>query len=204
MAIDLRLARGKPPVPRGDRGLSQKGAEPGNASYYYSLTRMPTEGVVTVGGERFTVSGLSWMDREWSTSALGPDQIGWDWYALQLSNGQELMFYRLRRRDGSTDPHSAGTIVLRDGTPVALAAREVVIDTLSTWVSPRGGHRYPARTRLRVPKADLEVEVTPRLPDQELEVSVRYWEGAVEARGTARGVPVTGKGYLELTGYADG
>jgi predicted secreted hydrolase len=114
------------------------------------------------------------------------------------------MFYRLRRRDGSTDPHSAGTIVLHDGTPVALAAGEVVIDTLSTWVSPRGGHPYPVRTRLRVPKADLELEVTPRLPDQELDVSVRYWEGAVEARGTARGLPVTGRGYLELTGYADG
>ncbi|MGH8626815.1 MAG: lipocalin family protein [Gammaproteobacteria bacterium] len=108
---------------------------------------MPTEGVVTVGRERFTVSGLSWMDREWSTSALSPDQIGWDWYALQLSNGQELMFYRLRRRDGSTDPHSAGTIVLRNGTPVALAAGEVVIDTLSTWVSPRGGHRDGVRPR---------------------------------------------------------
>ena len=204
VAIDLRLARGKPPVPHGDRGLSRKSAEPGNASYYYSLTRMPTEGVITVGRERFTVSGLSWMDREWSTSALGPDQAGWDWYALQLSNGQELMFYRLRRRDGSIDPHSAGTIVLRDGTPVALVAGEVVIDTLSTWVSPRGGYRYPARTRLRVPNADLELEVTPRLPDQELEVSVRYWEGAVDARGTAHGLPVTGWGYLELVGYADG
>jgi len=90
---------------------------------------MPTERVITVGRERFTVSGLSWMDREWSTSALGPDQVGWDWYALQLSNGQELMFYRLRHRDGSTDPHSAGTIVLHDGTPVALAAGEVLIDT---------------------------------------------------------------------------
>jgi predicted secreted hydrolase len=104
------------------------------------------------------------------------------------------MFYRLRRRDGSTDPHSAGTIVLRDGTPVTLAAGEVLIDTLSTWVSQRGGHHYPARTRLRVPKADLELEVTPLLPDQELEVSVRYWEGTVEARGRARGMPVTGRG----------
>ena len=104
------------------------------------------------------------------------------------------MFYRLWRRDGSTNPHSAGTIVLRDGTLVALAAGEVVIDTLSTWVSPRGGHRYPARTRLWVPKTDLELEVTPRRPDQELEVSVRYWEGAVETRGTARGLPVTGRG----------
>ena len=154
---------------------------------------MPTEEIVTVSRERFTVSGLSWTNREWRTSALGTDQIGWDWYALQLSNGQELMFYRLRHRDGNTDPHSAGTIVLRDGTSVALAAGEVWIDTLSTWVSPRGGHRYPGRTRLRVPKANPE-----------LDVSVRYWEGAVEARGTARGLPVTGRGYLELVGYADG
>ena len=170
VAIDFQLARGKPPVPQGDRGLSRKGAEPGNPSYYYSLTRMPTEGVVTVGRERFTVSGLSWMDWEWSTSALGPDQIGWDWYALQLSNGQELMFYRLRRRDGST--YSAQRRDHRAPRRDARGARgrEVVIDTLSTWGSPRGGYRYPARTRLRVPKADLELEVTPRLPEQELEV----------------------------------
>ena len=139
-----------------------------------------------VGGERFTVSGLSWMDREWSARALGPDQIGWDWYAFQLSNGQELMFYRLRRRDGSTDPHSAGTIVLCDGTPVARAAGEVLIETLSTWVSPRGGYHYPARTRLRVPKADLELEVTPRLPDQELGSRFVTGRGRRGARHGAR------------------
>ncbi len=204
IALDLRLDQGKPPVPQGDRGLSQKSAEPGNASYYYSLTCMPTAGSIAVGGERHAVSGSSWMDREWSTSALGADQIGWDWYALQLSNGQELMFYRLRRRDGKADPHSAGSIVLRDGAVLPVAADEVAIETLSHWESPRGGSRYPARTRLRVPKAGLELTVTPRLPDQELDVSVRYWEGAVEVRGTARGLPVTGKGYLELTGYSDG
>ena len=157
----------------------------------------PSAGSVSRSGPELDGSGVE-------RKGPGPDQIGWDWYAFQLSSGQELMFYRLRRRDGSTDPHSAGTIVLCDGTPVARAAGEVLIDTLSTWVSPRGGYHYPARTRLRVPKADLELEVTPWLPDQELEVSVRYWEGAVEARGTARGLPVTGRGYLELTGYADG
>jgi predicted secreted hydrolase len=204
VGIDLSLAPGKPPVAQGERGLSRKSAAPGNASFYYSQTRMPTEGVIAVGDVRFAVSGASWMDREWSTSALGPDQIGWDWYALQLSNGQELMFYRLRRRDGGTDPLSAGTIVLEYGGSVPLAAREVEIDTLSFWVSPRGGSRYPARTRLSVPERGLVLEVTPRLPDQELDVSVRYWEGAVEVRGSVRGLPVTGKGYLELTGYADG
>ncbi|HEY0093038.1 MAG TPA: carotenoid 1,2-hydratase, partial [Archangium sp.] len=124
VSLSLVLEAGKPPVLQGDRGLSQKGPEPGNASYYYSLTRMPTRGQVTVEGRAYEVTGQSWMDREWSTSALSGDQVGWDWFALQLSDGGELMYYQLRRRDGTVDAFTAGTLVPAQGEPVRLSRED--------------------------------------------------------------------------------
>lgn len=200
--IDLRLEAAKPPVLNGDRGLSQKSAEPGNASYYYSMTRLPTAGTLRIGEKQFAVSGTSWLDREWSTSALGADQVGWDWFALQLSNNTEIMFYRLRRRDGSADPLSAGTFVNADATSQNLSLQDFQIEELGSWRSPKDGSRYPAGWRLKLPKQGLELDVQPLLADQELKVSVRYWEGAVSLRGTEHGKPITGRGYVELTGYA--
>ena len=203
LAIDLTLESGKAPVLHGRQGLSQKGPEPGNASYYYSLPRMPARGTIRVGGETWAVRGLAWMDREWGTSALGRDQVGWDWFALQLGDGRELMLYRLRRRDGSLDPQSAGTLIGADGSTQALGAEAVRVDVLDEWRSPRDGARYPARWRLRVPAEALDLEVTPYLADQELDVTVRYWEGAVRVEGRAGGSAVSGQGYVELTGYAE-
>ena len=200
--IDLTLAEGKPPVLHGERGLSRKSAEPGNASYYYSLTRMPVSGTVHTGGGAFPVEGLAWMDREWSTSALGPDQVGWDWFALQLDDGRELMLYRLRQRDGGISPASQGTLVAADGAARALDRDAVEVLVLDHWTSPRGGTRYPARWRLRVPSAGVDLVVTPLLRDQELDLAVRYWEGAVRVEGTAGGRAVHGSGYVELVGYA--
>jgi predicted secreted hydrolase len=202
VAIDLVLQQGKPPVLQGERGLSRKSAVPGDASYYYSLTRMPTVGTIRVGGERFQVTGASWMDREWSTSSLGGDQVGWDWFALQLSDGSDLMLYRLRRRDGTADPTSSGTVIGPDGAsrPLHLAEFETV--GAGEWRSPRSGARYPATWRVRVPGEGLDLDVRPLLADQELDVSLRYWEGAVDVAGTRRGKPVRGRGYVELTGYA--
>lgn len=200
--IDLTLAEGKPPVLHGERGFSRKSAEPGNASYYYSLTRMPVSGAVHTGGRAFPVEGLAWMDREWSTSALGPDQVGWDWFALQLDDGRELMLYRIRQRDGGISPASQGTLVAVDGAARALDRDAVEVLVLDHWTSPRGGTRYPARWRLRVPSAGIDVVVTPLLPDQELDLAVRYWEGAVRVEGTAGGRALGGSGYVELVGYA--
>jgi predicted secreted hydrolase len=203
VAIDLILAAEKTVVLQGDRGLSQKGPEPGNASYYYSLSRMSTQGTVRVGGEPLSVSGLAWMDREWSTSALGPELVGWDWLALQLDDGREIMVYRLRRRDGSTDAHSAGSLVSADGAARSLPAADVTLDALDHWTSPRSRVRYPSRWRLAVPRAGLALEIVPRLADQELIVGTRYWEGAVRVEGTADGRPITGRGYVELVGYGE-
>jgi len=203
VAIDLVLASDKPVALQGDRGLSQKGPEPGNASFYYSLSRMRARGTVSVGGASLEVSGLAWMDREWSTSALGPDLVGWDWLALQLDDGRDVMVYRLRRRDGAPDPHSAGMLIAADGATRPLARDDVRLAVLDHWTSPRSRVRYPSRWRLAIPSADLDLEITPRLPDQELIVGTRYWEGAVRIEGTAAGRPIAGRGYVELVGYGE-
>ena len=202
VAIDLVLQEGKPPVLQGDRGLSRKGAEPGDASYYYSLTRMPTTGTVRLDGASFQVTGDSWMDREWSTSSLGRDQVGWDWLALQLSDGWDVMLYRLRRADGAADPASSGTLIAPDGHSRPLHLADFQLEGSGEWRSPRSGARYPDRWRVRVPGEELDLDVRPLLADQELDVSFRYWEGAVEVTGTHHGRKVQGKGYVELTGYA--
>ena len=201
--LELELEEGKPPVLQGERGLSQKSAERGNASYYYSLTRMPSRGTVTVDGRAYPVTGTSWMDREWSTGSMAKNQVGWDWFALQLSDGSELMYYQLRREDGSADPFSAGSFVPPQGAPVRIQRDALRLEVLDTWQSPRGNTKYPARWRLSVPEVQLELEITPAQADQELPVSVRYWEGAVRVRGSRAGQPVTGQGYVELTGYGD-
>ncbi|APZ42485.1 lipocalin-like domain-containing protein [Acidihalobacter ferrooxydans] len=200
--LSLRLVPAQGVVLNGDAGLSRKGAAPGDASYYYSMPRLAARGTLDLGGTHVAVSGTVWLDREWSTSALAPDQVGWDWFALRLRDGADLMFYRLRDRDGATDPHSAGTWVSPTGTVRHLTAKDVHIDVLGHWNSPHGG-RYPARWRLRVPALGLSVEVTPLLADQELDLAVRYWEGAVGVVGTQHGRAVRGEGYVELTGYGD-
>jgi predicted secreted hydrolase len=202
-AIDLVLESAKPVVLQGERGLSRKGPEPGNASYYYSLTRMPARGTVRVDGESFDVDGLGWMDREWSTSALSKDLVGWDWFALQLDDGRDVMFYQLRRADGSSDRFGAGMLVEADGTAQPLRHDEIRIDVLATWRSPRSGVSYPARWRLTLPSRNLEIELSPRVAGQELIVGTRYWEGAVSAQGMANGRRLGGLGYVELVGYGE-
>jgi len=201
-AVDLDMRPLKAPVLNGLGGLSQKSAEPGNASYYYSMTRWATEGSVRVDDENFIVSGLSWLDREWSSSALGRDQQGWDWFALQLDDDSELMFYNLRKSDGSQDLYSAGTWVAADGASRYLGREDVNIDVVDTWESPAGGS-YPSRWRLQVPSIGLSLDIEPVIADQELFTIVRYWEGAVDVTGERAGRPLAGRGYVELTGYAD-
>ena len=200
--LDLRLEDTKGPVLQGERGYSQKGADPGNASYYYSLTRMPTAGSVAIAGKTYDVTGLSWMDHEYSTSALGPGQAGWDWFSIQLDNQTELMVFQLRRTDGSVDPFSSGTLVAADGSTTRLGPDDFILETTGRWRSPRSGGEYPSGWRLAVPSAGLDLSITPHIRDQEMQVSYVYWEGAVRVTGAASGQPVAGNGYVELTGYA--
>jgi predicted secreted hydrolase len=203
VALDLTLESTKPPTLQGDRGLSQKGSATGNASYYYSLTRMASSGTVRVGDATYPVTGLSWMDREWSTSALEEGVVGWDWFALHLDSGHDLMFYQLRTADGTASPFTKGSLTAPDGTVTALAAQDVRLTPLDTWRSPRSGAVYPSGWRLEAPGLGLSLTLEPYLKDQELPVSVVYWEGAVSFTGELAGTPVTGSGYVELTGYAD-
>ncbi|MGB5589956.1 MAG: lipocalin family protein, partial [Gammaproteobacteria bacterium] len=186
---------------QGDAGYSAKGPEAGNASLYYSYTRMPASGTVTLDGVNHEVDGLAWLDREWSTSALGPELDGWDWFSLQMDDGSDLMFYRLRRKDGSSDALSAGSLRLADGDVLRLDGDSVQIEAVAEWTSLTTGVRYPVSWTISVPSEDLQVQVEPYMKGQEMDHSVRYWEGAVRVRGTRRGRDVNGNGYLEMTGY---
>ena len=199
IAVDLTLRPEKPPVLQGDRGLSQKGPGAGNASYYYSYTRLATEGTVRLGADTLQVTGQSWLDREWSTSALGEGQVGWDWFALQFDDGRDLMYYQLRSRDGSPSRFSEGVLVGPDGTATPITREDVTLTVRNTWTTPDGRRTYPVSWRLQVPEQDLDLSITTPVENQELDVSVRYWEGAVRVDGSATGV-----GYVEMTGYGDG
>ncbi len=206
-ALSLTLQPAKPPVVHGLDGTSRKGAAEGQASHYYSFTRLATTGTVTVGAERFEVTGLSWMDHEFSSTDLSSDLVGWDWFSLQLTDDSELMLYRMRRNDGSSDPASSGTVVPPDGRARHLPVHDFTITSTATWTSPKSKAVYPARWRVTVPSLDLTLEVTPLLADQELQTggsaAVTYWEGAVSVTGTKQGRPIGGQGYVELTGYAE-
>jgi len=200
-AIDLLLQSQKKRVLQGNQGLSQKSDEPGNASYYYSYTRLATEGNLSIGGDKFTVVGDSWMDREWSTSALSDDQIGWDWFALQFSDNTEVMFYQLRRKDGQPDSHSSGAVFLSNNRKIPLKVQDVSIKVLDTWKSPHSKAVYPSMWHLSIPAQHLEVDIVPLINDQELNLTYRYWEGAVSINGLKNGKLISGQGYVELTGY---
>jgi predicted secreted hydrolase len=204
-AVDLNLASRKPPVIHGEKGISQKGEGRGHASHYYSLTRLTTEGTLTVRGKALSVTGLSWMDHEFGSTQLNPDQVGWDWFSLQFEDGAELMLYAVRKTDGRPDPHSAGTWVFADGRAIHFRQPEFSIQALDRWTSPRTRGVYPSKWRLRVPTMDLDVTVIPAFSDQELDTAkstrVIYWEGAAFTNGTIAGRPITGRGYVEMTGY---
>ena len=202
--VELVLEPGKAPAINGVDGISQKGAQPGNASHYYSMTRMPTRGALLIDGERFEVSGESWMDHEFGTSFLEAEQQGWDWLSIQLDDNRELMLYQLRRGDGSRDPRSSGTIVDAAGRTTHLAAGDFTLTRGTETVRAPSGATYPIRWNIRVPAEQLTLDISTPLDNQELSTpgsGVSYWEGAVDITGTSRGSPVTGRGYLEMTGY---
>jgi predicted secreted hydrolase len=202
VVLDLRLASSKPPALQGEQGYSQKGSEPGNASYYYSLTRMETSGEIRVGAERYEVRGLSWMDHEFGTSALEPGAVGWDWFSIQLADGRDLMYAQIRG-EGGGPLYTFGTLVDAAGDTRTLAPDAVALTVRDTWTSPRSGAVYPAGWTLRLPGEGLTLNLEPLLADQELATGVIYWEGAVRVRGSDDGTDVEGYGYVELTGYAE-
>jgi predicted secreted hydrolase len=199
-ALSLRARPLMAPVLNGQQGLSRKSGEPGNATYYYSIPRVSVQGTLVRDGRPLRVHGLAWLDREWGSGSLGPQETGWDWFGLQLGDGSCLMFYSLRDRDGAEDPYSAGTWVDSRGHARPLSRADVHIEVLGHWTDARGA-RYPSRWRLVLPTLGLDINVHPVLADQELVTSPRYWEGAVDVAGTRAGRSLTGRGYVELVGY---
>jgi predicted secreted hydrolase len=201
-AIDLGLTDGLGPVLEGPGGVNAKGPAPGQASYYYSTVRLKTRGTLTVDGTRYTVDGLSWMDHEFSSNALGPHQVGWDWVGLQLDDGSSLMIYKLRSDDGKDD-YLSGTIIDPAGKPTYLSAADLVFTGGKPWHSDKTGADYPQRWSLTVKGKQLFVQSD--MPGQELVTTgttkVDYFEGSATVLDSA-GKPV-GTGYLEMTGYAD-
>lgn len=200
--VDLALRSPKKAVIHGADGVSRKGAEPGQASHYYSFTRLETSGSVKLDGVEIPVTGTSWFDHEWATNQLGKNQVGWDWFSLQFEDGSELMLFQLRTKDGGRDEHSAGTLVDASGRQTPLGSGDFSLEPMQAWKSPTGA-AYPVAWRLKVPSLALDVEVHAAMEDQELRLQpIVYWEGAVRASGTREGKPVAAKGYLEMTGYA--
>lgn len=200
-AIDLTVTPAKPLVLQGENGYDKKGEEEGNASYYLAFTRMDAEGSITINNEKLEVSGSSWMDHEWSTSALDREQEGWDWFSIQLSNGYDLMYYQLRNADGSVSEFTVGSLVDPDGNKVNISPEEVNLDVLDRWESPHSGASYPSKWTLQIPKYNLELDLATLFPDQEMDVSVRYFEGTLSVSGQMDGEEIGGNGFIEMTGY---
>ena len=206
-ALDLRQVALKPPTINGENGVSQKSAGRGRASHYYSYTRLQTSGTLVLGNQRLSVSGQSWFDHEYGSNQMDASQVGWDWFSLQLSDGRELMVYRLRLKNGKTEPYSSGTLVEKSGKARHLKLAEFQLTPLSRWKSPATGASYPAKWRVVLPREKIDLVVAPVVANQELRPSrtganLAYWEGSVSARGTSKGRALNGVGYLEMTGYA--
>lgn len=195
VSIDLKVKSLKPLVLQGNQGLSQKSA--GNASYYYSLSRLDTTGSFYINNQKFDVKGLSWLDREWSTSALSKNQSGWDWFSIQLDDGRELMIYQLRLKDGQIDAYSSGCIIDKAGKLTNLKKDDFKIGVLDNWKSQTTGIKYPSKWKIDIQKYNLSMNIEPFINNQELNISFAYWEGAVKVSGNN----ISGKGYVELTGY---
>lgn len=199
--VDLRMEMEKPVVLQGDAGYSRKGPEPGNASRYYSITRMQASGRLEFDGAGVDVEGLAWLDREWGSSQLGEGIAGWDWFALQLDDGRDLMLYRLRTEAGTASRFSAGVIVAPDGSYRTLGRDDFDFEEIRRW-RDAVGVEWPVVWRVRLPEFGLEFEVRPAFDAQRWYATVGYWEGAVEVIEPASGDRL-GRGYLELSGYAD-
>jgi predicted secreted hydrolase len=215
--LSLTLTPEKPPVLHGDGGISRKGPGPDDYSHYVSIPRLSVSGSWTAGGRSLALHGgrsralhgVAWFDHEWGPGGLPKGTAGWDWFALQLSDGSELMLYRMRSAQGAT-PFSSGTFIPATGggspRPVQIAWKDVRLTPLTTWTSPHSKATYPATWSLAIPTLGLETTITPLLADQELSTAestgVTYWEGACKVDGRREGRPIGGRAYVEMTGYA--
>ena len=204
--LRLQLHAEKLPVVHGENGVSQKAAGAGHASYYVSLTRLGAKGNLDIDGAKYEVSGLAWMDHEFFTHQLEPDQAGWDWICLQLDDFTEIVLFRIRRKDGTLDPYSAGTFIDARGKATHLRSNDFAMQPLAdTWISPATHATYPIAWKINVPSLGIELRTQTKLADQEVAASggfiPSYWEGAISVEGKRGPSELKGAGYLEMTGY---
>ena len=208
LGLDLVLKPSKPPALHGQGGYSRKSGTSDAASYYYSLPRLSTRGTINVNGRRVPVTGESWMDHEFFSSAMAPNLAGWDWFSLQLADGCEVMLYLLRQKDGAVDPASSGSLIEPSGVVRHLNLADFTVKPTGAWTSPHTQTKYPAGWEITIPGAGYRLRLTPTVPDQEIRsqapAKVTYWEGQVKIEGIKNGAPVTGLGYAELTGLCRG
>ena len=209
IVMDLVVDPAKQPQSIGQQGKRQQGNDPGNASYSYSITRLNTSGSIAIGKQVYTTEGQSWFDHEWGTAAQGRDIKGSDWYALQLSDGRELGFYRLRDQQTENNRWSRGIMVFKDNQYENIRYNDVEFQSTNEWTSPQTGISYPVSWKLRIPKYHLALHVTPLIPNQEIRQGQRYWEGAVRVAGYQTGSAeqlqtINGYGYMRLEGYDKG
>ena len=188
-AYDFDLSRHGPFVLQGDKGYSQKSGD-GQASHYYSQPFFTIDGALTLDGKTIHVVGRAWMDREWSSQTLAPDQKGWDWFSLHLDSGDRLMLFRLR---GTRDFRS-GNWIASDGAVSRLAGDDIDLEPLAHTVIE--ARNVPTRWRVRVKSRNLDIETTPLNPKSWMGTDFPYWEGPIAFSGSTRG-----QGYLEMTGY---
>ncbi len=200
-ALDLRFTPTQSVLLQGDAGLSRKGPELTQASYYYSEPQLAAQGRLTLQGQNFDVTGTAWLDHEWSAALMPPDAVGWDWTGMNLHDGSALTAFRLRDRQG----HSlwgGGSFRTLAGNLRVFQQDEVGFEPLRWWRSPATQTRYPVEWALRTPSGLYMIKA--RLDDQELDsrasTGALYWEGLSELLA-ANGQRV-GQGYLEMTGYA--
>lgn len=205
--VQLEMTPAKPAVIQGQNGISQKGAGNGHASHYISLTRLLTSGSVVVNGTTYQVDGTSWMDHEFFTGSMAPNESGWDWVGLQFDDNTELMLYRMRHKDGSVDPYSSGSYVDAQGQSIFLSTKDFTMTSSGQrWTSPQTHGTYPLQWQISIPRLNLQLTITTPLASQELpgRIGPSYWEGAVDIHGTHADRPLRGVGYLEMTGYGSG
>ena len=202
ISLKLNLAPLKPVTLQGLQGLSQKSSGAGNASYYYSISKLASKGRIQIVDQTFKVKGFSWLDREFSTSSLGDTLVGWDWFALQLENNVEIMYYRLRDQENKTDmAHSGGVIIDASGEKHPFTAQDIILHSTEKFRSKYSGAEYPISWTMEIPKLNLKVKIKPLLKEQEHHNNYPYYEGAVEVNGEFSKNKIIGKGYMELVGY---
>jgi predicted secreted hydrolase len=209
--VDLALVPEGPPVLNGVNGLFELAGSDGQGPEYfeyYSIPRVQAEGAIRVAGEVIPVHGLAWNDHEFFNLAAGQQLPPWDWFSIQLEDGSSIMLYGLRLPNGDYDPDSRGTFVSADGKVIHLLPGDFTLVPGGTRYSAESNADYPISWRISIPSLRLQLEMSTPLQDQELPVvqgggTPAYWEGASRFHGTQDGRFVQGKGYLEMTGYAE-